>query len=443
MGLMDTILGGLGGETRAAAPSGLSRPASWLVDFLGGGSETYAGKSVTPMSALSLVPVFSAVTLLAGAVGSTPLLVYRRLDGDGRERAYTHRTWKLLHEQPNEFMAADEFWEIVTAHVLLWGNAFVVKGRGPNGLVNELIPLRPDRTFVMDDKNGRPVYVYLDKQGREVKGGADEVLHFRGLGVDGKVGLSPIQLARQTLGNQLAQTEFQGRFWSNNARPGGVLKHPNELSTKAQKRLRATWDTLQGGLANAGKTAILEEGMEWQALGLPLADAQFIEQARFGRSDVALLFRVPARMLLADAGGSMTYSNVESDSLDFVKWSLRRWLKRHEGTLKRDPDLFLQGARFYPEFLLDDLLRADSETRSRVYQRALNPTTGWLDVDEVRAMENRNPLTPEQRRAREALAKAKARPAAPAPAAKDEPDEPDNGGQNDGGDDAPQGGEDQ
>lgn len=429
MDLLGTLLSGVGSESRAT--SGVSRPSAWLAELFGGGLDTYSGKSVTVESSMRLIPVFSAVSLLAGAVASTPLAVYRRLD-NGRERATNHRTWSLLHEQPNEFMAADEFWEIITAHVLLWGNGFAAKGRGADGLVNELVPLKPSSVFVGLDRKNRPMYSYSTLDGKQYTGGPDEILHFRGLSLDGQVGLSPIQQARQALGNSLALEEFQGRFWANNARPGGVLKHPNELSEKAQKRLRATWDGSNGGLVNAGKTAILEEGMEWQQLGLPLADAQFIEQHKFARSDVALLFRVPAYMLASDAGSSMTYSTVEGQSLDFVKWSLRRWLTRHEGTLKRDPDLFLQGSRFYPEFLLDALLRADSETRSRVYARALDPIKGWLDVDEVRELENRNPLTEDQWARRHDLA-------AKTPAQVAIGGTTDNGGQNDGGAD-PQGG---
>jgi HK97 family phage portal protein len=145
--------------------------------------------------------------------------------------------------------------------------------------------------------------------------------------------------------------------------------------------------------------------MEWQSLSMPLADAQFIEQAQFSRTEVALLFRVPPYMLAAESGSPLTYSTTEGHSQDFVKWSLRRWLKRIEGTLTRDPDIFLQGARFYPEFLVDALLRGDSKTRSEVYARALDPVKGWLDVDEVREMENRNPLTEAQREARKELAK--------------------------------------
>jgi HK97 family phage portal protein len=381
--MLDTLLTG-----RRALTSGLKTPDSWLSALFSEG-ETYSGKTVTPLTATQLVPVLSATTLLAGGVGTLPLIVYRRLER-GRERAESHPAWRLCHDSPNSLMAADEYWELATAHLLLWGNHFSAKLRGVNGRVEELIPLRPDRVQV-GVKNGRRLYV-VDGRTNEPYDESN-ILHIRGLGLDGVVGLSPIQQARQALGNLAAREEFQGRFWANDARPGGVLKHPNELSAKALKRLKASWEDAHGGLANKAKTAILEEGMEWQEIGLPLADAQFVEQANLDRAEVALIFRVPPAMLAADVGNSLTYSTSETQSLDFVKWSLRRWLVRIERALLHDPDIFVQGTRFYPEFLIDGLLRADVRTRAQVYQAAHNR---WLTTNEIRELENRNPLDGEE-----------------------------------------------
>lgn len=384
MGLLDRI------EQRHAVS--LSSPDAGLLRALGGGSETYSGKRVTPHGSLELVPVFSAVSLLAGAVGSLPLLTYATDENGSRRRAVDHRSYRLLHERPNEFMAADELWELVMVHLLLWGNAYLAKRRDPRtGLLSELHPIDPARVTcawdtAVNGRRGGPIY-HLDGDTERRYTPAD-VLHVRGLGTNGRVGLSPIQAARQALGNVAAQEEFSGRFWKNNARPGGILRHPGELSDRALKRLRASWNAAQGGLRNAGQTAILEDGMEWQSLSMPLADAQFIEQAKWGRTEIALLFRVPPYMLAADVGSSLTYSTSEMQSLDFVKWSLRRWLKRIEGALYLDPDVFGQ-PRFYAEFLIDGLLRADAGTRAEVYTKALGR---WLTPNEVRERENLGPI---------------------------------------------------
>jgi HK97 family phage portal protein len=366
------------------ALSGLGQPGDWLKDALTGG-QTFSGKTVTIEGSLALVPVYSAVSLLAGATGSLPLIVYRRLGEDGRERAHTHRTWPLLHDQPNPEMAADEVWELVMAHLLLWGNAFIAKIRDNFGVVTELWPLRPNRVQVGRDNQGNRYFV-VDGNGRYDN---RDILHIRGLGTDGLVGLSPVQQARQMLAGAMALEEFTGDFWANDAQPGVVLSHPNKLSPDAAKNLKASWDAAH---KVKGKTAVLEEGITVERLTMPLEDAQFIETQKFNDLRVAQLFRIPPFYLGAASGDSLTYSNAETQGIDFVRWSLRRWLIRIEGALLRDPSLFLQGQRFYPEFLVDSLLRADTAVRYGAYKTALDGQ--FLTVDEVRELENRAPIKP-------------------------------------------------
>lgn len=364
---------------------GTETPSSAFLDLVGG-SPTYSGKSVTVESSMQLVPVFGAVSRIAGSIGSLPLVVYRRLE-QGRERATNHRTWRLLHDQPNADMAADEVWELVATHLLLWGNAYLAKIRNELGVVTELIPLRPNRVKPLQKDGVR----YFTLDGNEKRYTEEDILHIRGLGTDGLVGLSPITQARQMLGSGMALEEFTSRFWANSANPGGILKHPKNLSDDAQERLKASWKRQTSGVANAGEVAILEEGMSWDQVGMPARDAQFIETARFSLGQVEMLFGLPPGTLGAPTGDSMTYSNIESKGIDFVRWTLRRWLVRIESALFRDPSLFVQGDRFYPEFLVEGLMRADTKTRYEAYKTALNGER-WLDVDEVRERENLNPI---------------------------------------------------
>jgi len=375
------LLSGLGIEQRAT----LARPSWDLVEALTTG-QAYSGQTVTVASSLSLVPVYSAVSRIAGSVGSLPLIVYRRLPQGGKERAENHRTWRMLHDQPNESMGSDEFWEIVEAHLLLWGNAFVAKIRDSLGMVSELWPMEPSRVKVGRQDDGTRYFV-LDGKDRYTEA---DILHIRGLGTDGLVGLSPIQQAKQMLGGALAHEEFSGRFWGNSANPGGVLTHPNKLSDDAAKRIKARWREAVGGVLHAGETVVLEEGMEWKQVGMPLEDAQFIETAKFSDLRVAQLFRLPPYMLGASSGDSMTYSNTESQGIDFVRWTLRPWLVRIEKALLRDPSIFLQGSRIFPEFLTDALQRADTKTRYDAYKVAIE--AGFLTAAEAREMENRPPL---------------------------------------------------
>jgi HK97 family phage portal protein len=354
----------------------------------------YSGKAVTVDSALELVPVYSAVSLLAGSVGSLPLFVYRRLN-EGRERATTHRMWRLLHDSPNPNMASDEMWELVMGHLCLWGNAFVAKVRDSFGVVSELYPISPQRVRVGCDSEGRRFYLVANYvTGDDERFGPEDILHIRAFGTDSLVGLSPIQQARQILATTGAMEEFSGKFWANSAMPAGVLTHPQKLGVEALANLKASWKANIGGFANAGSTAILEEGMSFQPLGMPLEDAQFIESGRFSDLRVAQLFRIPPYMLGASSGDSMTYSNTEMEGIDFVRWSLRRWLVRIEGSLIRDESLFVQGQRFYPEFLVDGLLRSSTADRYAAYQVGLGAK--FLTVEEVRDRENLPPLKPGQ-----------------------------------------------
>lgn len=369
----------LGREERAT----LGEPGTDLVEALSG-APAYSGRSVNVDGSLRLVPVYSAVSLLAGTVGSLPMKVYRRLD-DGREPARKHWMWRLLHDRPNPEMAADEFFELLMTHLLLWGNAFAWKVKNPAGRLIELWLIRPSRVQVYRDDRGDRRFVIDGTPGYTEQ----DVLHIRGLGTDGLVGLSPVQQHRQMLAGAMEIEEYTGRFYANNATPPLAIKHPNRLSQDAVRNLRDSWTRTYGGARNSGKPAILEEGMDIVHLGLPLDDAQFIETQQFNDLRVAQMFRIPPSMLGAKSGDSLTYATTELQGIEFVTYSLRRWLVRIEGSLARDGAMFLQGDRFYPEFLVDALLRSSTKDRYEAYQIGIQ--SGFLGVDEVRERENLQP----------------------------------------------------
>lgn len=356
------------------------------VVFLG---QTFAGENVTPKSSVRLVPVWAAVQLVAGAVGSLPLRVYKT-DAQGvRVESPKHPTAKLL-ANPNPWMAGDELIETVLCHLLLWGNAFVLKNRFMDGgPVTELWPIPPNHVKV-DKKNGLPYYVINGK------GPFDQssVLHIRGLSFDGLVGLSPIQVAKQTLGTYAAVEKYQGKFWANNATPGGVLTHPNRLSPEAAERLRAQWNQAHGGTANASKTAILEEGMTFQTLSLPAEDAQLVQQLEMSALSVARMFQIPAHMMQTNASGaSLTYSTTEMEYQHFVRFTLRRWLSRVEKSLLRDNDLFSPvglGAQMGVQFDTSELVRGDMKTIADINLALFKE--GVITRDEIRAEMGRGPI---------------------------------------------------
>lgn len=380
MNPLERVLTGLGARSLdldGDAGSG----SSWL--FSGG--RTASGQTVSVRGSIGLVPVYSAVSLIASAAGSLPLVVYRRTTDGGRERALNHRAWTMLHDRPNDEMAADEVWEMVYWHLLLWGNAFLYKIRGKLDLVEGLWPLAPHRVQVNRTKDGARQFV-VDGDLASVYTEA-EILHIRGPSLDGLVGFSPIQEAREQLGVMKAQVEFQGRFLASDGKPGVILRHPNRISSEAAERLERSFDA-----ARPGSTKLLEEGMEAEKWTMPLEDAQFLESVQFSDLRIAQLFNLPPAKLGAKSGDSLTYSTTELQGIDFVTYTLRRWLVRVEQSIRRDPSIFVQGDRFFAEFLTDALLRADTKSRYEAYGIGLDK--GFLTAEEVRDRENLPRLDP-------------------------------------------------
>lgn len=381
MSLLGSFLG-LRSAENPATP--LSRPASWLVDLFGG--ETSAGVNVTPRTSLQVSAVYACVRVIAEGVASLPLVLYERLAPRGKRRATEEPTYDLLRLAPNAEMTSFSFFELLTAHVNLWGNGYarIVRTRG--GRVSSLLPLEP-WTVAPRRRDGTLEYVVQTSAGPEVFDD-QEVLHVRGLGIDGLVGLSPVGLARRGIGVSVAAEEFGARFFGSGARPGGLLEHPGVLGDEARKNLRESWEALHAGPEGAHRLAILEEGMTYHALGIPPDDAQFLETRKFQVAEIARLFRVPPH-LIGDLEKA-TFSNIEQQSIDFVTHTLRPWLVRWEQEIHRKLVPVARRATLFPEFLVDALLRGDTAARYAAYSKGRQ--WGWLSADDVREFENQNPL---------------------------------------------------
>ncbi len=341
--------------------------------------------NITPANALGVADAYACVRALSDAAASLPLHVYRRTDA-GRERL-CGRTAELL-ERPAPAVTQANLVAQIVAHLNLHGNAYVGKFRNEDGQVEQLACLMPDR--VMPElRGGMPFYTVRDDKGRQSVHTTDDIVHIKAVSTDGLVGLSPVRQARVALGLCANLTTHAQRFFANDARPSGILKVPAGMPDEEFKGLRESWELRQRGVHNAHRVAIVSGELEWQPIGMPLDDAQFLEQRKLSATETARIFRVPPWVIGAEGSDSMTYSNVEMQSLHFVTYSLRPWLVVIEQALSADRDLFTSSA--YCEFLLDALLRADSATRADIYTKALNPVTGWMTPAEVRRLENLPP----------------------------------------------------
>lgn len=361
--------------------STLASPSEWLTQALTGGA-TYSGETVTVSGAMGLAPYYRGMQILSGSVGMLPCKVYQ---AERQEAPRTSRPYQLLHGLTNEHlrMSADEWWAIVQSHLDGWGNHYSWKQQGADGRIAHLWPLDPARVQA-GFKDGKRVYVIDGNTGAPF--GNHDILHFRGLSNDGVVGYSPIQIHRQTLGTELARKKFGGKFWANDASPGVTLIHPNKLTPEAIDRIKAKWDDQHKGANNRRKTAVLAEGMEVKQFSMPLEDAQYVEQARMSATEQALILGLPPYMLAGDTGGSsLTYSTVEGQSVDFLKWSLQTRLTRLQNTVTNDPEIMPES--WYAKFKTAALLATTTKERYEAYGAA-----DWMTLDEIRDKEDMEPL---------------------------------------------------
>lgn len=364
----------------------LGNPASWLVDWFGGGA-TDAGVMVSEQTAMKVSAVYGCVTLIAKTIASLPLKVYRRKpNGDAVEVPDTV-PYYLLHDEPNPAMTSSVWREFLTANVLLGGDGYAAIGRDQANRVVDLFPI-PHHTITPERVNGRNRYlVTLGDGSREVFDQSD-MLHVPGLGFDGLRGHSVITwAARQAVGLSLATESHGAKLFSNGARLNVVLKHPKSLSKDAQVRLKQQFDQQHSGLTNAFKSLVLEEGLDVTNVSMTSEDAQFLETRRFQVEDVARFFGVPPHMIGHTEKTSSWGTGVEQQTLGFLIFTIIPWLTRFEQEFNRK--LFPRSP-FYAQFKHQGLMRGDSKARSDYY--ASGHQNGWLTTNEIRKAEDLPPV---------------------------------------------------
>ena len=361
--------------------------------YMGGSS---AGKNVNERSAMQMTAVYSCVRILAEAVAGLPLHLYRYKEDGGKERAIDNNLYHLLHDEPNKEMSSFIFRETLMTHLLLWGNAYAQIIRNGKGEVVALYPLMPNKMQVDRDENGELYYIYTRSSdesktmdGVTVYLTPRDVLHIPGLGFDGLVGYSPIAMAKNAIGLAIATEEYGAKFFANGAAPSGVLEHPGTI--KDPSRLRENWNSTFGGSANSGKVAVLEEGMKYTPISISPEQAQFLETRKFQIDEIARIFRVPPHMV-GDLEKS-SFSNIEQQSLEFVKYTLDPWVIRWEQSLSRALLNEDEKRKYFFKFNLEGLLRGDYESRMSGY--AVARQNGWMSANDIRELENMDKIPAE------------------------------------------------
>ena len=359
---------------------------------------TTSGKPVNERTAMQTTAVYACVRILAEAVASLPLHVYEYQDDGGKKLVHDHPLYYLLHDEPNPEMTSFVFRETLMSHLLIWGNAYAQIIRDGAGRVLGLYPLLPDKMDVHRDDRGNIYYVYsrnsdenpMFKEYGDIRLKAEDVLHIPGLGFDGLIGYSPIAMAKNAVGMTLACEEYGASFFANGANPGGVLEHPGVL--KDPSKVRESWNSVYRGVNNAHKIAVLEEGMKYQQIGIPPEEAQFLETRKFQINEIARLYRIPPHMV-GDLDKS-SFSNIEQQSLEFVKYTLDPWVIRWEQSLQRSLLRPGEKGKYFIKLNVDGLLRGDYQSRMNGY--AVGRQNGWFSANDIREMENMNPIPDEQ-----------------------------------------------
>lgn len=353
-------------------------------------SRTATGMRVSPDRALQLPVVFACVRVLAESFSVLPLRLYRGR-GKNRQPLTQHWLYDLLGRRPNKWQTPFEWREMMQGHLALRGNAYnqIVSDR--RGNITDLIPLHPDRVKIELLGSGNEFdyrYRYTDRFGHEQVYVRGEIWHIRGLSSDGIVGMSPIELARESVGLALSAQDYGARFFANDAKPGGGwIEFPGSFKDKAARvTFRESFQEAQTGL-NRGKIAVLEHGMKFHELGLTNKDSQFLEARQFQVSDIARMFRIPPH-LVGDLSKA-TFSNIEQQSLDFVIHTMTPWVERWESSIETNL-LLEEDGDVEVEYDFAGLLRGDQAARAMYYASGIQ--NGWMVRNEARTKEGLEPI---------------------------------------------------
>ncbi len=362
--------------------STLANPDAYLLDAFGV-VRSSSGERVNERTALGLAGVYSAVEKISEAVGTLPLKVYRTQDDDQRVEARSHRMWRILHDAPNEYTNAHTFWSTVTAILLLRGNAFLLKEFDPDTEELESLWIMDSNTVNVewDGRRKRFVVYYPEKRVYT----PEEVVHIMGFSLDGWLGCSRISYCKNTLGNALARSRYEGKFYAQGARIPGVIQYPGALGPDGLANLANSFAGTHGGVDNMHKWPVLEEGATVQTIGMSLEDMQFVENSQLSLTEIAVLFNLPPAYLGGSTGDSLTYATTESNQIQFAQMAITPLVNRISQALTNDASI-LPRNRMYCEFVIEGLLRADMRTRVE-YWKALKDM-GVVDAAYIAAREN-------------------------------------------------------
>jgi HK97 family phage portal protein len=359
------------------------------VDWTEGSNRTPSGIRVTADNSMACSAYTACIRVISDAVSSLPLHVYERMANGGKAKASTHPVYRLLHSQPNPWQTAQEFRDWMTGMYLHYGASYAEIRPGARGAVSELWPLHSSRMEAERLEDGRLRYKYREPSGKITYYSQDQIFALRFTTEDGIKPVPTYKLFSNVIGLSQALEMHASTFFGNFARPGIVLESSNPIPPEASERLRDQFERMHRGPDRAFRTAVLPNGVTVRELASSNEAAQMLESRSFAVYECCRIFRVPPHMV--QQLDRSTYSNIEVQGTEFVQHCLLPHLKRWEAAISRD--LIVDDEVYFAEHSVSGLLRGDHASRSAYYVSALQ--NGWMSVNEIRELENLNPIGPE------------------------------------------------
>jgi HK97 family phage portal protein len=349
----------------------------------GGIINTLPGAGITnpaANTALQSAAVWACCRLIANSIASLPTNLFHDTS-QGKVKAFDSPLYRVLTQSPNPMMTASQWMQPTMMSLLLWGNAFTWIDR-VDGEVLGLWPLNASRVQILLKTDGTLDYFYSDLTGRSHHFSAEELIHFRLFTLDGYIGLPVLDYHRMTLDFETATTAYAYSIYQNGGQPGGVLEYPGVLKEAQVNRIRDSWKATHSGPMNAAQVAILEEGMKYTPLALPLSSLNYIEEKKFSVEQIARIFGVPPHLI--GAMDKPTYASVEQQSIEFVRYTINPYVVSLEQSIAK---ALLQGPYVY-KMNLNGFERSDIRTRYLSYATARQ--WGWMSANDIRELEDQN-----------------------------------------------------
>lgn len=360
-------------------------------EFLqGGGTTSISGRHITENNAMKVSAAYRCVQIISGVISCLPLDLILRVDENTRKSAEGNPLRRVLTVRPNAWQTPKEFKQMMQAHVMLRGDAVAVKVMA-FGQVTALIPMHPDRVLIQQDLDLRMKYTVTMLDGTSKVYRTPDVLHLRGMSLNGYAGVSVLSHMRESIAISLDGETAAATLMKNGSFVDLVLKTPNKLSPEGRVNLANSWKNRHSGVENTGSTPVLEEGLEVDKVSMTANDLQFIQSRDFQRYDIAMFFGVPPHMIGATDKTTSWGSGIEQQNIGFVTYTLNDWIVMWQEALKRDTIAEKDWDSLDWRFFVQALLKGDSKTQWASFTAGRQ--WGVYSANDVRALLDLNPRT--------------------------------------------------